>query len=385
MRPLGSAFAAAQDSQVTLGLKKQVQELQKEIEELRSQVSTGSSSEDRQVLEEKIEELTRQLAEEGIHRIPIDKILPDPNQPRTIFPVEVVNARAESLRKEGQLAPIIVIPMDDGNYRLFEGQLRWTAAPLAGITHLNAVFREPEDSISTFDRQLTTSIQSEKLHELDLARALIKLCQFHRPDLSEQSIIGSVNKALKTFSKQGKSSELSALRTDTQEKQENWLRQQEELEEDQRFILKIILGKALNPASVYANCLPLLKLPEDLQTAIGQGMEASKARELGKVTASKLGVSDDEALKLRQELIEKTLDEGWPLTVVREKVKAVISRSSRTSAVQRPARQILEKVQAAVAPLSTLDVDPAQDRDVLLELEASLKEQLEQVRKILGS
>jgi ParB family chromosome partitioning protein len=121
-----------------------------------------------------------QLATQGgVHEIAINLIDPDPVQPRQTFPQLVIQERAESLRRQGQKNPIVLIPQLDGRYKLFDGELRWRSAPLAGMRKLKAVFlpkEEAPDEVVVFEGQIVSSIHSEKLHDLDLAAALIRVC-----------------------------------------------------------------------------------------------------------------------------------------------------------------------------------------------------------------
>lgn len=384
IKPVGSLFAGVQDKQEVSGLKTQISELQEEIERLRiannSPAKGELTLEEKATLEQKIQELTEQLAESGgVHKIPIELIDPDLEQPRTIFPQHVIAARAESLRNDGQLTPVIVIPLENGRYRLFEGNLRWLAAPHASLTHLDAVFRQEEDKASTFDRQLTTSIQSEKLHGLDLATGLIKLITFKDANLGEDEIPSILNRAVHKLKQTGDDKALEKVQSLSHEEQQIWL-QSMKLDDDQRFVLQIILGKNLNPASIQANIFPLLKLPKDVQVAMRNGLEASKAREIGKLTSSKTGMSESAATTLRENLAHKAIAEQWSLTELRQKIKD--ASQPRSENKPQPVRQIIEKVQNL---LQGVKLDPKQDKSDLEELEKQLEAKLNEVRHLLHS
>ncbi|TBR56925.1 hypothetical protein B4U84_26130 [Westiellopsis prolifica IICB1] len=65
----------------------------------------------------------------GVHEIEIQRIKPDPEQPRQTFPLYQLQERAESLRRHGQKTPIVLIPQPQSEYILFDGELRfglWT-------------------------------------------------------------------------------------------------------------------------------------------------------------------------------------------------------------------------------------------------------------------
>jgi len=356
-------------------LEDKVRMLEEEIETLRAH---QSSSEEQEALEQKIAELTAQLEERGgVHEIEVEKIQLDPNQPRTIYPQSVINIRAESLRKEGQLTPVILIPLENGEYRLFDGHLRRIAAPIAGLTHLKAVLRIEEDPAITFDQQLSTSIQSEKLHGLDLAYGLIKLMQYYDAALSEQQIPTILNTTIQKLKRFGKDSELERLQSTSLEEQQSWI-ESLDLDRQQRFVLEVILGKSLNPASINVNIFPLLKLPMDIQSAMREGLEASKARELGKLTATRLKLNEMEAIALRKSLAQEAIAQQWSLSILRQKIKD--ATQPKEEAKPRPAQRIVEKVQGLFDGIA---IDPYQDRAELEELEKQLQEQLAKVRSLL--
>src|SRR5262245_38796009 len=66
--------------------------------------------------------------------VPLDKIAPDPDQPREEFEPDALRRLAESLRTRGQLQPIRV-RWDEGRglYVILVGERRWRAAKMAGL------------------------------------------------------------------------------------------------------------------------------------------------------------------------------------------------------------------------------------------------------------
>jgi ParB family chromosome partitioning protein len=76
--------------------------------------------------------------------IPVDRIRPNPEQPRKEFKASGIRALAESLRQDGQMVPIQVIRIvgdPQADYELVMGERRWRAAKMAGIGHLRAIVR----------------------------------------------------------------------------------------------------------------------------------------------------------------------------------------------------------------------------------------------------
>lgn len=363
-------------------LKDKVGELEAEIERLRAEQSQSSSEENTE-LQKKIEELTIQLAERGgVHEITLDRIQLDPEQPRQIYPESIINERAESLRREGQLSPVILIPLDDGTYRLFDGHLRHMAAPRAGLETLKAVFRKASDPIETFDRQLTTSIQSEKLHDLDLAAALIKLIH-HRTGLAIDDIPSLTSNAVYRLRRSGNLRNLPSIQSAAVDIQLQWL-QNQGLEDVQQQIFQIILGKSLNPATINSHAFPLLKLPKDVQEAMKRGLEPSKAKEIAKLTSEKLNTSKASATKIRKSLADEALDSLMPLSEVKKRVRSLI-QENRKKASSSSTDTSGQSVDQAIAYLSNFDsmVDTIDAPDELEALRLTLTDQLKRIEEKL--
>ncbi len=106
--------------------------------------------------------------------IPLDKIQPDPNQPRSQFDQDALEELAQSIRKHGVRQPIEVEynPAED-YFQIVSGERRYRASQLAGLDHIPCVIQEVADK----DRlaiQLVENIQREDLSPIDKARGLLE-------------------------------------------------------------------------------------------------------------------------------------------------------------------------------------------------------------------
>ncbi len=81
--------------------------------------------------------------EDAMH-IPIDKIKPDPDQPRKTFDPDALESLAESIKELGGIIdPISVEYVGDGDfYRIVSGERRYRAAIIAGIQWLRCIVRK---------------------------------------------------------------------------------------------------------------------------------------------------------------------------------------------------------------------------------------------------
>lgn len=70
--------------------------------------------------------------------IPVDKISPNPDNPRLIFNQERLDALVESIAEKGILVPLIVFQEDDGRYILLDGERRWRCAKRLNIREVPA-------------------------------------------------------------------------------------------------------------------------------------------------------------------------------------------------------------------------------------------------------
>lgn len=326
---ISQMFASVSQNQEVLQLRDRVDELESELSQLRSQELDSSEKE---TLEQQIQELAHQLAQQGgEHHVPLDRIHPDPNQPRTVFPQALIQARAKSLREEGQHSPIILIPQAEGEYKLFDGELRWRSAPLAGLTELRAVFLTQEafekvDKAAIFDRQLTTSLQSEKLHPFDLANGLVKLMVMRHPELNKQVevIPNLLNATIQRLRRTGEIGELETIAIADQVTQQTWI-EKACSSEAERWILETILSKQLNPVSINSNVFPLLNLPLDLQSVIRtEGLEGSKVLELKRISGKSLNIDEEAATDIRVKLTQEVIGQKLALDPIRAKVKEIL-------------------------------------------------------------
>jgi ParB family chromosome partitioning protein len=105
--------------------------------------------------------------------IPLDKIIPDLEQPREDFEPESLSRLAESLKARGQLQPIRVRwDESQDRYILICGERRWRAANLAGLTRMSCIVSEgPIDPGELLAMQLVENCLREDLKPIEQARA----------------------------------------------------------------------------------------------------------------------------------------------------------------------------------------------------------------------
>jgi len=101
--------------------------------------------------------------------IPLDQIHPNPRQPRKRFEHESTAGLADSLRAQGLIQPVVLLPRIEGGYELIAGERRWRAAREAGLPALPAVIREADDR-ETLLLGLVENVARENLSPVEEAR-----------------------------------------------------------------------------------------------------------------------------------------------------------------------------------------------------------------------
>jgi len=110
---------------------------------------------------------------DGLTRVPVDHIAPNPLQPRSIFRPERLQELADSIKANGIIQPLVVRP-HDGRYQLVAGERRWRAAKLAGLAEVPVVVRHVSDE-QLLEITLVENIQREDLSPIEIARAFDRL------------------------------------------------------------------------------------------------------------------------------------------------------------------------------------------------------------------
>ena len=109
-----------------------------------------------------------------VHNVPIDKIQPNPQQPRSKFNEETIAELAASIEENGVLQPLIVRATENGNYQLIAGERRWRAAGIARVSTLPVIVRSVSDD-EAIVFALVENIQREDLNVVDQALAFARL------------------------------------------------------------------------------------------------------------------------------------------------------------------------------------------------------------------
>lgn len=109
------------------------------------------------------------------HEIPINKIKPNPNQPRTNFAEEKLNELMASIKKDGLLQPILVRPLGP-DYEIVAGERRWQACKRLKAKTIPARIEVYTD-IEAQEISLVENLQRDNLNAIEEARGYARLIE----------------------------------------------------------------------------------------------------------------------------------------------------------------------------------------------------------------
>ncbi len=213
---------------------------------------------------------------QAVYQIELEKIVPNPDQPRRTFDQEGLRELANSIREFGILQPIVVSQIKkeavngiEVEYQIIAGERRYMAAKLLGLARVPAIVRNVNLEREKLELGVIENLQREDLNPIEMARA------FQR------------------------------------------------LQEEFRMTQREIAAKLGKSREVVANSVRLLDLPEDIQKAVEEGtVSESNARML-------LALED---AGLQRRLLQEIVDEKLTTRDVRERIQRYAFLNNREAA-----------------------------------------------------
>jgi ParB family chromosome partitioning protein len=135
------------------------------------------------------------LTGEGLAEVEIDRIDPNPYQPRQHLEQGKIQELARSLAQEGVMQPLVVRRVGS-RYQLIAGERRWRAARLAGLARVPAIIRDVEED-RLLELALIENIQREDLNPMEEAGAYKRLVS--ELGLSQEQVAEKVGKDRSTI------------------------------------------------------------------------------------------------------------------------------------------------------------------------------------------
>ena len=141
--------------------------------------------------ESRIEEVPVRETDE----VEIDRIAPNPDQPRTQFKKEEIEELAASIEKDGLLQPILVRQIADGTYQIIAGERRWQASKAAGLKKVPVRIKEVDDD-QALELALIENIQRSDLNPIEEAYGYRRLME--RRSMTQAEVAQAVSKGRST-------------------------------------------------------------------------------------------------------------------------------------------------------------------------------------------
>lgn len=146
----------------------------------------------------------RQNNAEAIFHIEVDKVKPNPHQPRKTFDEAQLAELAASIREMGIIQPLIVTKRQtetafgtDVEYQLIAGERRLMAAKMAGLERVPVIVRAVPEEKEKLELAIVENIQRADLNPIDAARSYAKLQEEF--GLTQREVASRVGKSRETI------------------------------------------------------------------------------------------------------------------------------------------------------------------------------------------
>jgi len=127
----------------------------------------------------------------GFFELPIDKIIPNPDQPRKNFNEELLEELAQSIKNFGLLQPISVIKNGD-KYEIIAGERRYRAAKKVGLDKIPVIIKDISKK-EKLELSLVENIQRENLNSVEEALAYSSLIETY--NITQEELASTIGKS----------------------------------------------------------------------------------------------------------------------------------------------------------------------------------------------
>jgi ParB family transcriptional regulator, chromosome partitioning protein len=241
--------------------------------------------------------------------VAIEKIKVNPNQPRRWFDPDKMAQLAQSVNEHGILEPLLVRPLDNGEYELIAGERRLRAAKEVGLAEVPIISKKLSDK-QALSISILENLQREDLNPVEEVEAILGLLAINLDVAPEEvkSILNEVANAKK------RNIEVTG----------NVSRQLEQIESTLTGIGRF------NAESFRTSRLPLLNLPPDVLETLRFGkLEYTKARAIARVKEE----------QQRADLLDKAISQNLSLSQIKE----LIQQLHENNAQEIPPEKVLSQ------------------------------------------
>jgi len=128
----------------------------------------------------------------GVMEVALDRITPNPEQPRKQFKAEALEELSASIQEHGILSPLVVHPDGKGDFYLIAGERRLRAAGLAGLKKVPVIVREKLSGADQLELALVENLQREDLNPVESALGYARLTEKY--DYTQEQVAKKVGK-----------------------------------------------------------------------------------------------------------------------------------------------------------------------------------------------
>ncbi len=251
-----------------------------------------------------------------VAKVSISQIIRPANQPRRYFDEAALHRLANSVKEKGILLPLLVRPLNGGNYELIAGERRYKAAIIAECKEVPVLIRELTDT-EAYELALMENLAREDLNPVEETEGILELLS-RKMGKQRDEVISLFHKS-----------------AHPERKTVNTGIHKNELEIIERVFT--VVGR-ITPESFRTNRLPLLNLPAYLLEALKQGqIEYSKARVIGRVKEPKQA----------QKLLTEAIKENLSRKEIEQRVRQINQKNPRSSRLEKHLDSTITQVKKA--------------------------------------
>ncbi|MCU9593865.1 nucleoid occlusion protein [Caldibacillus thermolactis] len=133
---------------------------------------------------------------EKVRKLPLEKIIPNRFQPRTIFDEEKIEELAKTIHTHGMIQPIVVRSIENDHYEIIAGERRYRAVKKLGWDTIPAILKDFNDK-ETASVALIENLQREELSPIEEAMAYNQLLEIH--GLTQEALAQRLGKSQSTI------------------------------------------------------------------------------------------------------------------------------------------------------------------------------------------
>jgi ParB family transcriptional regulator, chromosome partitioning protein len=250
-----------------------------------------------------------------VQSLPIDSIYLPKHQPRYHFDPQKMEQLVRSIQQHGILEPLLVRPIDGGNYELVAGERRYRAAQTLGLLEVPVVIRAFNEQ-DAWQVALIENLQRDDLNPVEETEGLLELMSLSQ-GISKEEAIALLNYAANAKRR-------GHPLTD------NVVRQLQAIED------LFAATSGITPESFRSHRLPLLNLPPDVLAALREDkLSYTKAKAIARI-------ADEHE---RAQLLNEAIAEKLSLSQIQERIRQNTPTKTRSLSLKQQFKTTYQQLQ----------------------------------------